>query len=626
MALVRVKSVGAGQGRAQQTIQAPPAPQDGSASIEPMAAARALRFTRLRLETAKKEINALAETLRSRPTDAAAAVELARAYVGLGRFSAALGALRGCAAPENDQAIMPPDGAALLLEMGLYSEAAKGFAEAIVAYPSEATELLRRHGIALWAVGADARRGISPQGKVLYLEAMEHLVRRDFVSAEVKFAKLTRLYPGFVAGWLGWRGALEAQSKTKDLKQLVRAWRVFSPRTQWAVEPVMSRRLGPRGLIFDPREAIPIRPRGEALQAVGSARDLQTAGDAILTLDPGGEPVELEPVIPLGDAPAGKTRFSYVTAPRYLAALEGAALVGRGLVVNRNGEAPEELKPPCHLGKAGLQEACGHIAADPLKFRDGHYPVEVFETPALLLAGPTDAGFGDWTLNFPPRLSIAAAVGLDCPVVVRVGRPESWLRMLEALGVRRDRIILHDTRGVSVFAKLYVPSWPLPRRGHPMRGLFDVYGGLARPAGTECTERLYLSREGVPGRKLVNEPEIRAAFERQGFRAIRPEQLSFESAQDLFSRAAMIGGPYGSAYLNLAAYGARTSGVLALMPPAAHGFLDELALWLGSSGNRFGYLFGETAGPAEDAWSLPVETVEAALEALLQAAEPRRGA
>ncbi len=599
--------------------------RDGSASIETIASAKALLSTRSRLGAAEKEISALEEILRSRPRDAAASVQLAKTCIGLGRFSTALTALRGGAATGDGPAIPPAESAWLLFEMGLYGEALRFFAEAIAIDREDAPALLRHHRAALSALAEDSRCGVSPQGKTMYLEAMELLVRGRFAEAETKFGKLTRYCPGFVPAWLGWRGALEAQAKSDALKPLERAWRVFSPRTQWAVGPVMSRRLSPRGLVFDPREAIPIRPTGETLRPVGDPGDLEGADDAILTLDPGGEAFDLEPVIPLASAPAAKTRFSYIAAPKQLAALEGAALVGRGLVLNRNGEAPEELMPPCNLSKAGLQEAYGHIVASPQTFRDGLCPVEVFDTPALLLAGPTDAGFGDWTLNFPPRLAIAAAAGLDCAIVVRAGRPEAWLQMLGALGVGRDRIIFHDPRGVSVFAKLYVPSWPLPLRYRPMRGLFDVYQSLARPVGAERGERLYLSREGVAGRKLVNEPEIRAAFERRGFRTIRPERLSFERAQALFSQAEMIGGPYGSAYLNLAAYGSRPRGILALMPPAADGFLDEIAFWIGASGNRFGYLSGDPAGPSQGAWSLPLEVVETALDELLQATDERQG-
>ena len=628
MAFVRVDAVDAGDARrapGRLAVAEPPPSVGGPASIEPIANAKTPPFVRRRLGAARNEISALEAILRAGPSEAAASVQLAKACIGLGRFSGALKVLRVGAAAGDVPAIPPAESASLFFEMGLYSDAIRLFAEAIAIGPDDAAALLRSHRVALSALGEDSRRGVSPQGKAMYLEAMELLVRSRFADAETKFGKLTRYHPGFVPGWLGWRGALEAQAKSDAIKPLERAWRVFSPRSQWAVGPVMSRRLSPRGLVFDPREAIPIRPTGETLRPVGAPRDLDGADDAILTLDPGGEALELEPVIPLASAPGGKTRFSYIAAPKHLASIEGAALVGRGLVLNRNGETPEELKPPCYLGKVGLHEADGHIVADPLAFRDGHCPIEVFDTPALLMAGPTDSGFGDWTLNFPPRLSIAAAAGLDCPIVVRAGRPESWLRMLEALGVRRERIILHDPRGVSVFAKLYVPSWPLPLRSQPMRGLFDVYRGLARPPDGHRGERLYLSREGMAGRKLVNEAEIRAVFERRGFRTVRPERLSFERAQALFSRAEMIGGGYGSAYLNLAAYGSRPRGVLALMPPAVHGFLDEIALWIGASGNRFGYLFGDPAGPSPDAWSLSVEVVEAALDELLKVADQRQG-
>jgi hypothetical protein len=348
---------------------------------------------------------------------------------------------------------------------------------------------------------------------------------------------------------------------------------------------------------------------------VGSPRDLGKASNAILSLDEGGEPYELEPVIGLDSAPHQKTRFSYVTAPRYMAVVEGAALVGRGLVVNRDGEVPEELKPCCSLAKAGFEETRGHIVADPLVFRDGLCPVNVFDTPALLMAGPTDSGFGDWVLNFPTRLAIAAAAEVDCPIVVRAGRPESWMRKLVSLGVHPSRIIRHNALDVSVFTRLYVPSWPLPARGRPMKDLFGVYDSPVAPA---AGERLYLSREGVAVRKLLNEPEIRAAFERRGFRAIRPEQLTFETAQTLFSEAAVVAGAYGSAFLNLPLHASKPRGVLALMPPGANGFLNEIALWIGGSGSRFAYLFGEGAEGEDDSWTIPIQTVEQALDELLQ--------
>ena len=83
----------------------------------------------------------------------------------------------------------------------------------------------------------------------------------------------------------------------------------------------------------------------------------------------------------------------------------------------------------------------------------------------------------------------------------------------------------------------------------------------------------------------------------------------------------MIGGAYGSAFLNLPAHASRPRAVLALMPPSDRGFLDEIALWIGASGNRFAYLTGDSVEAPAEAWSLPVERVEAALDELLQATQ-----
>jgi tetratricopeptide (TPR) repeat protein len=581
------------------------------------------RFVRARLEASEARLAELQAAHASAPADAEAAIELAAAQIGLGRFADAWRTLRAGEEAGAEPQVLYGEGGALLIEMGRFSDALRWIAEAIACLPKQTAALLRLHRRILAALAEDAQQGVSPQGKLLYLEALELLVRDQPGEAEAKFAKLTRLFPAFVAGWIGWRGALEAKGEPEGLQQLERSWRVFSPRTQWAIGPGLSRRLSPRGLVFDPREVAPVRPAGQTLKPVATAEALIASADAILTLDPGGESFELEPIIPLKSAPQPRTSFSFVTAPRQIAVLEGAALVGRGLVLDRNGEVPAEVKPPCDLTKAGMQDRHGRIVADPVLFRDGLCPVEVHDEPAFLLAGPTDSGFGDWVLNFPPRLALMRALKLDCPVVVRVGRPGPWLDLLERLGVPRSRLILHDPNTVSVFRRLYIPSWPLPLRQQPMRDLFGVYGDLALPPEAPRGERLYLSREAVGTRKLVNEPQIRAAFEARGFRSIQPERLSFQEAHELFSRASVIGGAYGSAFLNAPAYGARPKGVIALMPPAADGFLGEIALWLGASGSRFAYLSGDPDGAGEEAWTLPVGQVEAALDELLQTVDRR---
>ena len=379
------------------------------------------------------------------------------------------------------------------------------------------------------------------------------------------------------------------------------------------IDGLMRRRLSPRGLVFDPREPIGVRDGG----LVDVARFAESAGgtDRVLELDPGGQPFVVDQVLELKGASPDRRRFDYRTSPRRLYAIEDATLVGRGVVLNRDGQLIRELTPAGDLAKAGLVQVADGLRFDPADFGDGLCPIRVFDKPALLLAGPTDNGFGDFMLNFPPRLAIAEAAGLDLPVVVRRGLPQAWLELLQALGVRRSRIIEHDTDGVSLFPRLYVPSWPLPRREQPMADLLGVYRDrLAKPQFGP-RERLYLSREGVEGRRLGNEAEVRAVFERHGFRAIHPERLGSAELRDLFGRAECIAGPYGSAFLNVV-HCACAPLALVLMPPEPESFLDEVALWLGAAEAPFGYLRGTPA--PRGGWTVPLDRLELAVTDLIE--------
>jgi capsular polysaccharide biosynthesis protein len=257
------------------------------------------------------------------------------------------------------------------------------------------------------------------------------------------------------------------------------------------------------------------------------------------------------------------------------------------------------------------------VAFDPGRFNDGMCPVRVYDTPAFLLTGPTDRSYGDWMINFPPRLALAEAAGLDCPIVIGDEPPPQALEVLAALGVGRDRLLIHNSRGVSVFPKLYAPSWPMRVRLHHMNGLFDVYRRAARPrpAPGANRPRLYLSRERIGKRPLVNEREVRALFESRGFRALHPQDMSLQEVRDAFANAACIAGPYGSAWLNTV-YCSGKPACLVCMPPKLDLFLSEVIVWLDCLGLPFGYLMGEE-DRQDGAWTLPLPEVERAIDRTL---------
>jgi capsular polysaccharide biosynthesis protein len=261
---------------------------------------------------------------------------------------------------------------------------------------------------------------------------------------------------------------------------------------------------------------------------------------------------------------------------------------------------------------------------DPLRFRDGMGAVRIFERPALLMCGPTDASFGDWIINFPPRLALAEAAGLhDLSVVVRRDHQSQALDILAALGVGPDRIVLHDLEGVSLFPRLIVPSWPTPAKLAPSAGVYDVYRRVAArpPAGERPL--LYLARRNQTSRRMANEDQVCALFERRGFRAVDPGSLSFAEVRELFANPACVAGPFGSAFHNLA-FGAGKPINLVLLPDHTRHYLDEIALWHGDLGLRFGYLLGESlpdagsdAGAKHAPWIAPLDRLDQAIDTIL---------
>jgi capsular polysaccharide biosynthesis protein len=393
-------------------------------------------------------------------------------------------------------------------------------------------------------------------------------------------------------------------------------WSAAQPAAGPVIGAGMGRALGPRGLLFDPRQPLPIRPKSETLERVESPDALQSAANAWLPLGPGGEAFVHAPAFAFDRLHPEPVQVRSIAPETFVASIRNAMLVGRGVVVSEDGSLVEELTY-INPAKFDARPAPGGVRFDQRAFRDGLCPIRVFEEPALLLAGPTDRSFGDWIINFPPRLVLAEAARLDCKVVLADEAVPTAVPMLAAIGIDPGRLIRHDSSGVSLFPKLYVPSWPMMERLNHMPDPFAVYRRAARPAPAE-RRRIYLSREGIGNRPMLNEGEVRAMFERHGFLAVRPETMSFDQALELFAGPACVAAPYGSALLNLVFASAKPT-CMVIAPPEPELFLREAISWLGAMGLPFSYIRGEAAPepPAREGWIAPLELVEQGLQALL---------
>jgi tetratricopeptide (TPR) repeat protein len=524
-------------------------------------------------------------------------LRLVEAAVALGRFGQALeqieAALRTRPAQEHVLRL-----AASLIDIGEHALAldtlARVEAEALLGMRAELQAVARR------GAAADAAAGIEPAGKRLWSLAMDWLRQGRPDQARGGFEEVARRWPAYLPARIGLEGALEAQGR--------------------APAAGAGRRLSPRGLLFDPRETFPLRPRAETLARVDAPEALQAAENAWLPLDPGGQAVRHVPAFAFDRLHPEPVEVSSLAPETFVASLRNPMLVGRGVPVCEDGALVRELTY-INPDKFEAGYAPGGCRFDRARFRDGLCDIRCFDEPALLLAGPTDRSFGDWIINFPPRLALAEAARLDCRIVIAEGATAPAEPMLEALGVDPGRLLRHDPTGVSVFPKLFVPSWPMMERLNHMAEPFAIYRRAARPPPAH-RPRLYLSREGIGGRPMLNEPQVRALFERHGFVAVRPERLSLDQARELFAGPACVAAPYGSALLNLV-FATTRPACLVIAAPAPELFLREAISWLGAMDLPFGYVRGEPApDPArQDAWIAPMELVEQGLEALLALAD-----
>jgi capsular polysaccharide biosynthesis protein/tetratricopeptide (TPR) repeat protein len=554
---------------------------------------------------------ALERGRRCPPLEMKSQIRLARIASTLGRYQAAHALVQAGLArrPKPHQAMQL---AVRLIDIGDYEAALDVLAEVEEAVDREVYRELSQQKLQ-----ADRQSGVDPEDKRLWSAAMDQLRQGRPELAEPRLAELTRRAPGYAPGWIGLRGALIAQGQNEAARALEDRWTGSAPGAGPTIAAGMGRRLSLRGLLFDPREPMPLEPKEKALARVGCPEALKAAQrDAWLPLDVGGQVFRHAPTFVFDRLHPEPITVTSVTPQTFVASLRNPLLVGRGVPVTAGGALVTELTSP-GLDKSDLHRVEDRVAFDWRHFRNGLCPIRCFDEPAFLLAGPHDCGFGDWIINFPPRLALAQAANLNAKIVISDQAIPTAEPMLAALGVGPARLIRHDSSGVSLFPRLYVPSWPMRQRLNHMPEPFAIYRRAALPPPAD-RPRLYLSREGINRRRLLNEPQVRALFELRGFRCVRTEQMTFEQARELFAGPACVAGPYGSALLNLV-FASNRPACLFIAPPEPVSFLQEAISWLGAMELPFGYIRGEL--PAEgmdEGWLAPLDLVEQGLEALLE--------
>ncbi len=310
---------------------------------------------------------ALAERIARDPADVAAILKLCGILIRRDRPMKALGWIARPAVQGSQEQRFHSWACELLIEIGDF-DAAQRQASLGLALGEDSELTALGHAAAL-RLEEDQAQGVDPVLKRTYLTALQQLTRGEAAEAGAMFEQVVTAAPRFYPAWIGLRGALEAQGDKPAADGLAERWIAAAPEAAGIARIVMARRLE-GGLIFDHRTSLPFRPLDEALPAVRSLEALEAAPAAVLPLDPGGVSVTLDPVISC--TPDGSDQFvlTHETPEIFLAGIDNAALVGRGVVVDPKGGVVRELHGP-NLSKYGMIDEDRTVAFDPVSLHGG---------------------------------------------------------------------------------------------------------------------------------------------------------------------------------------------------------------------------------------------------------------
>ena len=483
---------------------------------------------------------------------------------------------------------------------------------------------LRSHAGQLRSLGPHGLAALAAQGLDWAAAAGDLMHGRPILAAPI-LRGITLVDPDNTQAWPNLRAALLMLGRTREAEAIGAQWSAASsPSKRWRIEKALDRRASARGLPFDLQDRFPLVAKEKALSRVDRPQDLKTASDAYLVVDPGGARVQADPflMMPGQEAPP---RIDFTTGEAFVLALDDAIVAGQGAVITRNGALIRDqfMAHRAHKYEAVVQDET--VVFGP-GFAHEPVPLQYAREPVFLCMGPMDLSFGDWIIDFLPRLALAKAAELDCKILVNRRIPDRFVEMLGVLGVERDRILFQKNWHAIAYPRVYVSSWPAGIRNQPMADWLGIFRDAAVPARRGERPLLYLTRKHIGHRPLVNEEEICDLFVSHGFREINPDRLSLPETLDLFSNPACIAGPWGSAFENVV-FSSRPPVCLALMPRYSFKYMHNVGVFMHEARVAFGYVVGREMGPGgpnHAPWIVDLDDAKRALDQTLELVEATR--
>ena len=158
--------------------------------------------------------------------------------------------------------------------------------------------------------------------------------------------------------------------------------------------------------------------------------------------------------------------------------------------------------------------------------------------------------FGHFVFEYLTRLAIFDSYGLlgKLPIFVHEDMPDSWLDFMEILGIPRHLLVKIPVNGCPAFRKVWVSS--VPNGTDDKKQVFAWKAGyhwlrhkmLAGIGGAKVSarRRLYLGRQGVKWRKVINEAKVIKCLEGYGFECPLFEHMPARQQIELISGAELV--------------------------------------------------------------------------------------
>lgn len=175
--------------------------------------------------------------------------------------------------------------------------------------------------------------------------------------------------------------------------------------------------------------------------------------------------------------------------------------------------------------------------------------------------------YAHWMTDWIPRLAFAGnAIHLrELNIVMTPFRAPAQTRAFDLMSVPQENRLQLKELDCFRFEKIFVPDdLTFGKIRHPAQTASSIAIGFLRSAlgynalstisrshAAKPSNKIYISREDAPGRKVVNEAEFFPALERHGYKKVSLSGLSLEEQVYLFANASHIIGIHGAGLANL---------------------------------------------------------------------------